>query len=99
MATTMIKDGTWVASINPGETATFSTAKKYVDKNITVQAVAQTIGNGTITISQNGSSLGSFSVNQSSDKTISFNTPVIYSGNAAPAASLGKNGDIYIKLV
>ena len=99
MATTTIKDGAWVASINPGETATFSTAKKYVDKNISVQATAQTIGNGTITISQNGTSVGSFSVNQSSDKTISFNTPVIYSGTSTPSDSLGKNGDIYIKLV
>ena len=99
MATTTIKDGAWVASINPGETATFSTAKKYVDKNISVQATAQTVGNGTITISQNGTSVGSFSVNQSSDKTISFNTPVIYSGTSTPSASLGKNGDIYIKLV
>lgn len=99
MATTTIKDGAWVANINPGETATFRTAKKYVDKDITVQAATQTIGDGTITISQNGSSLGFFSVNQSSDKTISFNTPVIYSGTSTPASSLGKNGDIYIKLV
>ena len=99
MATTIIKDGAWTASINPGETATFSTAKKYVDKNISVQAIAPTIGNGTITISQNGTSLGSFSVNQSSNETINFNTPVIYSGASTPDASLGKDGDIYIKLV
>lgn len=99
MATTTIKDGAWVTSINPGETATFNTAKKYVDKNISVQATAQTVGNGTITISQNGASLGSFSVNQNSNETISFNTPVIYSGTSTPSASLGRNGDIYIKLV
>ena len=99
MATTIIKDGAWTASINPGETATFSTAQKYVDKNITVQAIPPTIGNGTITISQNGTSLGSFSVNQNSDKTINFNTPVIYSGTSTPSESLGKDGDIYIKLV
>ena len=39
MATTTIKDGAWVASINPGETAIFNTGKKYVDKNISVQAM------------------------------------------------------------
>lgn len=99
MATTTIKDGAWVASINPGETAIFNTGKKYVDKNISVQAVAQTIGNGTITISQNGTSLGSFSVNQTGNTSINFITPVVYSGNDTPDPSLGKDGDIYIKLV
>ena len=70
MATTIIKDGAWTASINPGETATFSTAKKYVDKNISVQAIAPTIGNGTVTITQNGTNKGSFTLNQSGNTTI-----------------------------
>lgn len=72
MATTIIKDGTWTASINPGETATFSTAQKYVDKNITVQAIPPTIGNGTVTITQNGTNKGSFTLNQSGNVTIAL---------------------------
>lgn len=70
MATTIIKDGAWTASINPGETATFSTAQKYVDKNISVQAIPPTIGNGTVTITQNGTNKGSFTLNQSGNVTI-----------------------------
>ena len=70
MATTIIKDGAWTTSINPGETATFSTAKKYVDKNISVKAIAPTIGNGTVTITQNGTNKGSFTLNQSGNTTI-----------------------------
>ena len=72
MATTIIKDGAWTASINPGETATFSTAQKYVDKNITVQAIPPTIGNGTVTITQNGTNKGSFTLNQSGNVTIAL---------------------------
>ena len=72
MATTIIKDGAWTASINPGETATFSTAQKYVDKNISVKAIAPTIGNGTVTITQNGTNKGSFTLNQSGNVTIAL---------------------------
>lgn len=72
MATTIIKDGAWTASINPGETATFSTAQKYVDKNISVRAIPQTIGNGTVTITQNGTNKGSFTLNQSGNVTIAL---------------------------
>lgn len=99
MATMTIKDGAWVVSINPGETATFNTAKKYVDKNISVQANAQTVGNGKVTINQNGASLGSFTLNQTSDTTISLTTSMIYSGSDTPSSTLGKNGDVYIKLI
>lgn len=72
MATTIIKDGAWTTSINPGETATFSTAQKYVDKNISVKAIAPTIGNGTVTITQNGTNKGSFTLNQSGNVTIAL---------------------------
>lgn len=99
MATTTIKDGAWVVSINPGETATFNTAKKYVDKNISVQANAQTVGNGKVTINQNGALLGSFTLNQTSDTIINLTTPIIYSGSDTPSQTLGKNGDVYIKLI
>ena len=99
MATTVIKNGAWTTSIDPGETATFNTAKKYVDKNISVYANTQTVGNGKVTIIQNGSSIGSFTLNQTTDTTINLTTPVIYSGSDTPSSTLGKNGDIYIKLI
>ena len=164
MATTTIKNGTWAATIQPGETATFSTSQKYVDKDISVYAAEATgflpLSGGTMTgiLTLSGNQMtddysGALNANNSNiygvnslifadlcetakegiqfyadethvDSLLSKNgvlwyapnrelgtngttykvlhegnAPAIYSGTSAPSASLGKDGDLYIKLV
>ena len=57
-----------------------------------------TIGNATLTIQKNGTTVDTFTANATSNKTINITVPTMLSGTSEPTSSQGSNGDLYILL-
>lgn len=76
--------------------ATVATSGSYND--LSNKPSIPTVNNGTLTIQKNGSTVATFTANQSGGSTANITVPGVYNGTGAPASTLGSDGDIYIQL-
>lgn len=76
--------------------ATVATSGSYND--LSNKPSIPTVNNGTLTIQKNGSTVATFTANQSGNSTANITVPGVYNGTGAPASTLGSDGDIYIQL-
>lgn len=113
---------TWLASWNNHEIGAISPSKLSVNyatsagsansvawANVTGKPTIPTVGNGTITITQNGTSKGTFTVNQSGNTTIALSdtnsdthwTTHLITGasNTATANAAASNGNVWLNLL
>lgn len=76
--------------------ATVATSGSYND--LSNKPTIPTVNNGTLTIQKNGTTVATFTANQSGNSTANITVPGIHIGTGTPASTLGSDGDIYVQL-